>query len=42
VTLEFGGNPANVMFADADLDRALVGDCAPVIRELKALRHTAR
>jgi aldehyde dehydrogenase (NAD+) len=32
VTLELGGKSANVIFADADLDRALAGDCALVIR----------
>jgi aldehyde dehydrogenase (NAD+) len=32
VTLELGGKSANIIFADADLDRALAGDCALVIR----------
>jgi aldehyde dehydrogenase (NAD+) len=32
VTLELGGKSANVIFADADLDEALAGDCALVIR----------
>jgi aldehyde dehydrogenase (NAD+) len=32
VTLELGGKSANVIFADADLDRALAGDCGLVIR----------
>ena len=32
VTLELGGKSANVIFADADLDRALAGDSALVIR----------
>lgn len=32
VTLELGGKSANVIFADADLDRALNGDGALVIR----------
>ena len=32
MTLELGGKSANVIFADADLDRALAGDCALVIR----------
>jgi aldehyde dehydrogenase (NAD+) len=32
VTLELGGKSANIMFADCDLDRALAGDCALVIR----------
>jgi aldehyde dehydrogenase (NAD+) len=32
VTLELGGKSANILFADADLDRALAGDCALVIR----------
>ena len=32
VTLELGGKSANIIFADADLDKALSGDCALVIR----------
>jgi aldehyde dehydrogenase (NAD+) len=32
VTLELGGKSANVVFGDADLDRALAGDCGLVIR----------
>ena len=32
VTLELGGKSANIIFADADLDLALAGDCALVIR----------
>jgi aldehyde dehydrogenase (NAD+) len=32
VTLELGGKSANIIFADADLDRALAGDSALVIR----------
>jgi aldehyde dehydrogenase (NAD+) len=32
VTLELGGKSANIIFADADLDRALAGDAALVIR----------
>jgi aldehyde dehydrogenase (NAD+) len=32
VTLELGGKSANVIFADADLDKALAGDSAIVIR----------
>jgi aldehyde dehydrogenase (NAD+) len=32
VTLELGGKSANIIFADADLERALAGDCALVIR----------
>lgn len=32
VTLELGGKSANVIFADADLDAALAGDCGLVIR----------
>jgi aldehyde dehydrogenase (NAD+) len=32
VTLELGGKSANIIFADADLDQALAGDCALVIR----------
>lgn len=32
MTLELGGKSANVIFADADLDRALAADCALVIR----------
>jgi acyl-CoA reductase-like NAD-dependent aldehyde dehydrogenase len=32
LTLELGGKSANVIFADADLDRALAGDCGLVIR----------
>jgi aldehyde dehydrogenase (NAD+) len=32
VALELGGKSANVIFADADLDVALAGDCALVIR----------
>jgi aldehyde dehydrogenase (NAD+) len=32
LTLELGGKSANVIFADADLDRALAGDCALVMR----------
>ena len=31
-TLELGGKSANVIFADADLDKALAGDCGLVIR----------
>ena len=31
VTLELGGKSANIIFADADLDRALAGDCGLVI-----------
>jgi aldehyde dehydrogenase (NAD+) len=32
VTLELGGKSANIIFADADLDRALTGDCGLVVR----------
>jgi aldehyde dehydrogenase (NAD+) len=32
VTLELGGKNANIIFADADLDRALAGDCGLVLR----------
>ncbi|WYB34441.1 aldehyde dehydrogenase family protein [Streptomyces sp. GD-15H] len=32
VTLELGGKNANIIFADADLDAALAGDCGLVIR----------
>jgi aldehyde dehydrogenase (NAD+) len=32
VTLELGGKSANIIFADADLDKALAGDCGLVIR----------
>jgi aldehyde dehydrogenase (NAD+) len=32
VTLELGGKNANIIFADADLDRALAGDCGLVVR----------
>jgi aldehyde dehydrogenase (NAD+) len=32
VTLELGGKSANIIFADADLDKALAGDSALVIR----------
>jgi aldehyde dehydrogenase (NAD+) len=32
VTLELGGKSANIIFGDADLDQALAGDCALVIR----------
>jgi acyl-CoA reductase-like NAD-dependent aldehyde dehydrogenase len=32
VTLELGGKSANIIFADANLDKALAGDCGLVIR----------
>ncbi len=32
VTLELGGKSANIIFADADLEQAMAGDCALVIR----------
>jgi aldehyde dehydrogenase (NAD+) len=43
LSLELGGKSANVIFADADLDRALAGDCALVIRHCgQACSHLSR